>query len=201
MTQLAPLVLVLAAAALPACVSHPGTAERTEIADLRGEEGWILLDGVRFVPQQSGRDCGAAALAMVLGHWGAEVPVETLAAECADGGTEGLRATALRDAARRRGLAAYLFAGRVSDLEHELRRGRPVVVGLVRQQAGLASSHYVVVVGLDPEGAQVAALDPARGPVRDSLAAFEGEWKLAQAATLVVFRREQAPAATAERGP
>src|SRR5688572_27183055 len=105
------LAAVFAAVAAAGCVAYPGTARPASIDDLRREEGWVLLDSVPLVRQVSDKGCGAACLAMVLAHWGVEERPDVLEDECADPGTEGLRADFLRDAARRRGLAAFLFKG------------------------------------------------------------------------------------------
>jgi ABC-type bacteriocin/lantibiotic exporter with double-glycine peptidase domain len=191
-------LIVLAAAG--ACVAHPGSAVPADAAELRRQPGWVLLEGVEHVPQETEEDCGAAALSTVLARWGVDAPVATLREECAVAGEAGLRAAALRDAARRRGLSAYLFAGKVDDLEHELRRGRPVIVGLVKSLGTVAASHFEVVVGLAGRE-QVAALDPARGLVRDALPAFVAEWSATKGVTLVVFPPAQKGPSTAADGP
>jgi ABC-type bacteriocin/lantibiotic exporter with double-glycine peptidase domain len=191
------------ALAAAGCISHPGTAAPTDREDLSREEGWLLVSDVEFLPQRTDQDCGAASLAMVLARWGLDVPVATLHEECTVAGQPGLRATALRDAARRRGFSAFLFAGSVEDLEYEIRRGRPVVVGLVKSQGPLATSHFEVVVGLRKDGgpAEIAALDPARGLVRDALPAFAREWAATSGTTLVVFRPAPSAATQTAGGP
>lgn len=200
MPTLSRLVLI-AALAVPGCLTvNPGSAEAARYGELRRTDGWVLVDDVPFVAQETEDDCGAAALAMVLARWGIDVSPATLRAECAVAGAAGLRAADLRDAARRRGLSAYLIAGTVGDLDHELRRGRPVVVGLVKTFATVQMTHFEVVVGLrQPD--EVAALDPSRGLVRDSLPAFTAEWAATQGATLVVFRPEPKPQHAAQPGP
>ncbi len=187
------LLAVTAAVSLAGCVSYPGTARPASYEDLRREEGWLLLDSVPFVRQVSGKGCGAACLAMVLGHWGEGPSVVDLERECAPPGREGIRALDLRDAARRRGMSAFLFRGTLADLEHELSRGRPVVVGLAKPAGGGRIAHYEVVVGLHRGLGRIAALDPARGLVWDSLPAFEGEWTPTNGVTLVVFLPEEVP--------
>ena len=182
--------LALAAISLAGCAIYPGTARPADLEDLRAEEGWILLDAVPFVPQVSEKGCGAACLAMVLGHWGDGTRVESIEAECAISEEDGIRASALRDAAKRRGLSAFLFQGNVADLEHELSRGRPVVVGLAKPNGSGFTSHFEVVVGLHPRQMRIAALDPAIGLTSDSLAGFEVEWRSTKGVTLVVFRPE-----------
>jgi len=192
--------IVVAAAASAGCVAvNPGSAKTVDYEELRREPGWVLLDDVRFVPQETESDCGAAALSTVLARWNVDAPVATLAKECATPGAEGLRAADLRDAAKRRGLSAYLIEGCVADLEHELSRGRPVVVGLVKTAGPASVAHFEVIVGL--HGAdRVAALDPARGLVCDALPAFAAEWAATKGATLVIFRPE-AKTAPVAAGP
>jgi ABC-type bacteriocin/lantibiotic exporter with double-glycine peptidase domain len=192
------LAAVLAGALLlPACVAVRGSARPVALEELRAGDGWLLVGGVPFEPQAGEQDCGAACLAMVLRHGGVEVEAEEIRRECAVEGEEGLRASALRDAARRRGLAAFTVEGRVGDLRHELGRGRPVVVGLVKTLGPVSLAHYAVVVGLNESEGRVAALDPASGPVVDSLEAFSREWAAARSVTIVVLRSGAAAAARA----
>ena len=185
------LVSVVAALLLSGCVSWPGTARPASLDVLRQEEGWLLVESVPFVKQASAQGCGAACLAMVLRLWENEVTAESLEMECTVPGEKGIRAAALRDAARRRGLSAFLFQGKVEDLSHELARGRPVVVGLVRPSRGGAVMHFEVVVGLHRERGRIAVLDPAAGLLSDSLSGFEGHWRAAKGVTLVVFLAEE----------
>jgi len=182
------LIAALAALALSGCAMYPGSARPVALEDLRAEEGWTLLDSVPYVPQVSEKGCGAACLAMVLGHFGMETPAVALEEECASTDKEGIKAAALRDAAKRRGFSAYLFAGTVADLEHELARGRPVLVGLIKSYGGkFATAHFEVVVGLHPGQRRIAVLDPAVGLMHDSLDGFEAEWKATKGVMLVVF--------------
>ncbi len=184
------LNIAVVSASFLGCAVYPGTARPADLEDLRREEGWVLLDSVPFVAQASPKGCGAACLAMVLGHWGSETPVESLEEECAVAGQDGIRASALRDAARRRGLSAYLFQGSVADLAHELSRGRPVVVGVAKPNGDGFTAHFEVVVGLHPGRGWIAALDPAIGLTCDSFAGFESEWRPTKGVTLVVFLPE-----------
>jgi ABC-type bacteriocin/lantibiotic exporter with double-glycine peptidase domain len=204
LTRLVAPIVVLACGGC--VVLHPGSADSVSYEELRrdeakgSEDGWVLLEDVPFVPMQTQDDCGAAALSMVLARWGVDAPAAELQKECAVPGIEGLEAAHLRDAARRRGLSAYLIAGKVEDLEHELGRGRPVLVGLVKTLATMKVAHFEVVVGLrQPD--EVAALDPARGLVRDSLPAFAAEWAETKGTTLVIFRPETQPQSVAATGP
>ena len=193
--------LALAAALSPAgCVVSLGSAEPTTKDQLHQEEGWLLVDGVEHVAQESDQDCGAAALSSVLARWGVDVPTATLRDECTVPDVPGILAGKLRDAARRRGLSAYVFEGSLADIEHELQRGRPVMVGLVKSAGPVSVTHYEVVVGLRSD-AEVAAIDPARGLVRDTLPAFAAEWAATHGVTLVVFRPAEKGALQTATGP
>jgi len=167
------------------------TARPISASSLQQDPDWLYLAAVPAVEQVSREGCGAACLAMVLQYWGHEVSPEELERECVVPGIEGIRAASLRDAARRRGLSAYLFAGTVEDVEHELRRGRPVIVGLAHPRGDAYLSHFQVVVGLHPSRQDVAVLEPAVGHLmRDALVDFAVAWGRARNVMLVVFETE-----------
>lgn len=142
----------------------------------RSDAGWFAVDGVPLVRQADEKDCGEAALAMVLAHWGVEAaaaPDEASAAE-------------LKELALARGLHAFVIAGEVRDLEEHLAKGRPLLAGVVRKN-GL--THWEVVTGIHPAKRAVATLDPARGPRTRSLDAFLREWTRSDRVLLVTFPR------------
>ncbi len=153
------------------------------------EPGWIAVRDVPLVRQQAETDCGAAALAMVLAHWGSPASVADVTARCPVE-ADGIKAAALRDAARERGLKCFVIAGERADLERELGKGRPVLVGLFKTAGGRAVAHYEVVVGIHPELRRVALLDPARGPREESWEDFSEEWTRAARVTLVLFKAD-----------
>lgn len=160
--------------------------------DVDREPGWVLVRGVPFVHQESEADCGAAAMAMALSYWGQPA---TLAAIIAarpphDGG---IAAGELRDLARARGLQAFLVPGTFVDLDTQLRRGRPVVVGLAKPIAGnRALQHYEVVIGLNRAERRVLTWDPAQGLRENSLEGFAREWIPAHQLALILFPRTAA---------
>lgn len=163
-------------------------------------DGWTRVENVAEVRQSSRQGCGAAALAMVLGHWGHRVTQAEIWAASPPPRGQGMRADALRDFARGRGLEAFLVEGRDADLEREVGRDRPVLVGVVKRQGRRAYSHYEVVVGIDRGRQRILTLDPARGARESSLERFSAEWSAAGRVTLVVFPRAPAPTPVAE-GP
>lgn len=166
---------------------YRGSAHTVSLADIDREPGWIVVRGVPVIRQESAHDCGAAALAMVLEHWG--VPDASADIRRSVSTTEDRRVSAghLRQFARDKGMRAFLISGAETDLEHELGAQRPVLVGLVQRYAGSrALSHYEVVIGVNPTTHRVLLLDPGHGPREDELASFEREWRDAGGLTLVV---------------
>lgn len=176
--------------ALAACLAASGCAS-TLPRHLAGAEaraaGWAGVEGVPEIRQSSEDGCGAAALAMVLARWGRPVAQEEIRAAIPARPGEGIRADALRDFARGQGLQAFLVEGRDGDLDRELGRERPVLVGVVKRRGRRAYPHYEVVVGINRRRERVVTLDPARGARETSLARFAREWDAAGRVTLVVL--------------
>lgn len=150
-------------------------------------EGWTRVEDVPELRQTGQHDCGAAALAMVLRHHGKAVtPAEIWAASPPPPG-RGLRADALRAYARGQGLQAFLIEGRPDDLEREVSRGRPVLVGVVKGRGERTYPHYEVVVGIQRRRGRILTLDPARGAQERSARDFAKEWAAAGRLALVVL--------------
>jgi len=167
--------------------SYLGSAKSFEAADLRREPGWIAVRGVTEIRQESTEDCGAAALAMVFSWWGVRENGRDVLAACppVEGG---IRAADLREHAKAKGLSAYLFHGQTEDFERELKRGRPLIVGMVKPHVSGGRTHYEVVVAWHPDKQIVVTLDPAAGWRQNALEGFLREWEPAGRLTLLVFR-------------
>lgn len=179
-------VLLATACLLAASCGHGqagGTAPEKDPA-------WLFLTNVPFVPQQKEMDCGAAALAMAMGHGGQPTSVADISSAVAPDEDKGIFAGRLRDYARRRGFEAYLIVGTLDDLTTELGRGHPVLVGLVKTENRRTFSHYEVVVGIRHDGTRIVTLDPASGKRERSTKKFLTEWAGSQQAALVVWLRD-----------
>ena len=177
------LVLLL----LVGCGSYVGSARPFAPARL-AEPGWIAVRGVPFVAQRAESDCGAAAIAMVVGYW-TGAPAAPLADTLRPAPRDGIRAARLRDLARSRGLASFLVQGSFDDLARELGAGRPVLVGLVKPHRRNVLTHYEIVVGWHPKTRTVVTLDPAAGWRANSFDGFVAEWQPARWLTLIVASR------------
>jgi ABC-type bacteriocin/lantibiotic exporter with double-glycine peptidase domain len=158
-------------------------------AAVAGRGDWTLVEGVPFVGQRSQRDCGAAALAMVLRYWGVPADADGLAAAVPAARERGLRAGELRELARARGLDAFVVKGEPADLRSEIERRRPVIVGLAQRAGRETFGHYEVVIGFNHALQMILTLDPAAGWRESSLQDFAVEWAGAQQLVLVIFRR------------
>ncbi len=169
------------------CASYRGTSTTVHPSVVVSEGAWILVPKFPLVLQESSDDCGAAVLASVLQFWGYAATPGSITALL--GRTDNrLKAGDMATYARSLGLHAYVFFGTMQDIEHELARGRPVIVGLGKMVGeNKALSHYEVVVGYEPTKKQLLLLDPGRGWQTDSLAGFEKEWALTKAVTIVAF--------------
>src|SRR5688572_29999083 len=122
------------AALLGACsTSYSGSARTATPATVQSDTGWVRVDDVPLVKQRRETDCGAAAIAMVVAYWTGASPPDLIAG-VGRASKRGIKAGRLRDFARKHGLAAFLVQGELADLEHELRQGRPVLVGLAKPQ-------------------------------------------------------------------
>jgi ABC-type bacteriocin/lantibiotic exporter with double-glycine peptidase domain len=175
--------------ALGSAGCYRGKARTVSLADLDREPGWLVVRDVPEVRQESDEDCGPAALAMVLAHWGIPNAAREIRQAVPSSEVGGVTAGALRQFTRTKGLSAFLISGRSADLEHELRARRPVLVGLVqRYTGGRALTHYEVVVGLNPATRRILLLDPGRGPREDELASFDDEWRASGRLALVVAK-------------
>jgi ABC-type bacteriocin/lantibiotic exporter with double-glycine peptidase domain len=183
-------LLIVPFVGLGAC-SYLGHARDFDPAALKRDAGWLSVPDVPLILQKDEKDCGAAALAMVLTYWGAATAPEEIGAAVPVEPDRGIKAKDLRSFAEGKGLKAFVIRGEVSDLEKELGKRRPVIVGLVKPFVDGARTHYEVVVGLHVEGGRVVTLDPAKGWRENSRAGFFEEWEPAGRLTMVAFRPEE----------
>jgi hypothetical protein len=101
-------------------------------------------------------------------------------------------------------ITAFAITGDHVTLLHELRAGRPVLLGLYAPYGKkYVQSHYEVLVATRPDESQYVTLDPAKGWRVRSWTELDAEWKRAGRPALVVLGPEAAAkpelAATAAR--
>ncbi len=178
-----------------ACSTYAGSARDFSPAALAREPGWVAVNGVPLVRQETETECGAAAVTMVVSYWTGAAPAGILAG-IRPAPERGLSAGRLRQFARGHRLAAFLIRAGMADLEHELRRGRPVLVGLAKPQRRGVLTHYEVVVAMHPRWRRVVTLDPGHGWRQNTYAGFLDEWRPVRGLALMV-----SPASPVTRTP
>jgi ABC-type bacteriocin/lantibiotic exporter with double-glycine peptidase domain len=143
--------------------------------------GAVWID-VPFVRQP--RDgCGAASLSMVMQYW-AQQQGHPPSPDSAVGSIQqtlyvaaehGIPASSMQSYLQRHGFLVFALNGHWSDIEQQLRKGRPLIVALRPQ--GDRAFHYVVIDGIDPARDLVTMNDPAdRKLLTQERAAFEKDW-------------------------
>jgi len=197
----AAFLLVVTLFGLTACrMSYKGGATTVGTNELGAE--WVRAAPTPVVLQRVQTDCGLAALAMVAGAWGRNWSVTDMARHVKP--TEkGVKLGALRDLARARGLDAYAVKGTFKDLENELSKGRPVLLGLVLPfDRNNNLHHFEVVIAMNPRDGTVVTLDPATGDMmKRTRKVLDLEWRHAKYATLVVVGDRAKPNAVAAATP
>ena len=147
------------------------------------ETAGVWLD-VPFV-KQSEDGCGSAAISMILEYWGAHgAPIdwrradaEVIQKQLYSPKARGIFASDMESYLRRSGMLVFALRGSWTDLEENLRQGRPLIVSL-EPGAKRAPLHYVVVTGIDWQHDAVFIHDPARGKLlRVERADFEKQWR------------------------
>jgi len=181
---------------------YAGTGQAISPHQVAADPGWLVVPGVPLIRQSGHSDCGAAALAMVLGYWSRPTSVQEIDARDPTAAERGWKAGQLRDLAREKGLRAFVVSGRLADLTTELGQRRPVVVGLVQRYGKKETrAHYQVVIGVHTAKRLILTLDPALGWRQDTLEGFAREWIPTQQVTLVFLPPAQGNAPEAQRSP
>ena len=173
---------------LIACGCYHGTARNVTLAELGAAQSWERVAGVPEVRQVAREDCGAAALAMVLGYWGFRSSATRFVAASAPGRERGIeRRTSATSPDARACRRSSSKAGSTTSIAR-FRRRHPAVVGMMKRYAQRAYPHYEVVVGIDRAQQRVLTLDPASGLRVNSREGFSAEWAAAHQVTLVVYK-------------
>jgi ABC-type bacteriocin/lantibiotic exporter with double-glycine peptidase domain len=159
---------------------------------LAAQDRGVWLD-VPFVRQEK-NGCGAASVAMVMQYWERQqgnlprVDAEQIQHALYSRRAHGIYASDVEGYLHQHGFRTFAFAGEWKDLKEQLEKGRPLIVALHPERAGL---HYVVVTGLDWQQGVVLKNDPAeRKLLKQGRANFEKEWKAAGNWTLLAVPQQ-----------
>jgi ABC-type bacteriocin/lantibiotic exporter with double-glycine peptidase domain len=180
------------------CATYTGTGTNVEIDAATLDPGWSLIEGVPVQRQQHEWDCGLAAWSMVMRYWSIDpdsrIVAKTIAPIAA--AERPIRAAELRDLAQDHGLLGFVLAGQVSDLDEQVLKGRPLIVGLVKPTLGGSNAHYEVVVGVHPTKRLVMTYDPGLGYRQNTYEGFEKEWRASGSVTILLLPAPPALAAS-----
>lgn len=129
-----------------------------------------MVANLKPVLSSTSQSCGPSAFAMV----------DRFYSPGSENGPKGpglVPAIALRNLARDRGYRAHIVRGEFRDIVQETRKGRPMIVGLLKPHRDGARPHYEVVGGIDETRRVIATIDPARGWTINSYEGFLAEWE------------------------
>lgn len=115
---------------------------------------------VPLVRQHEPKDCGAAALSMILEYYGKKVPYATVC-ESIKVDRQGTNLYGLHDGAAHFGLEAAILEGSAQDFIREVRAGQIKLPAIVRIVNRFAMEHYIVVTGISKK--KVRYCDPGEG--------------------------------------
>ena len=73
------------------------------------------------------------------------------------------------------------------DVERELERGRPVLMGVLKAISNSVYAHHQLVVGVNRPQEEIVVIDPADGWSVYSFDAFMREWKPTHFLMMAVF--------------
>ena len=174
------------------CASYTGSAVDVSLNQVKADDGWIMVPGVEVVKQKDRRDCGAAVLTSVLRYYGQAVDRDQIAREyLKEDGDRRIRAGDLRDFAKEQGLHAFLIQGQLTDVQAQLEKQRPVIIGVIKPYSlERGVQHYEVVVGYHPQKKLFLTIDPAHGYRQNDERGFLAEWDAAKRLMLVAFPKD-----------
>ena len=146
----------------------------------------VTIEDVPFFPQTR-YQCGPAALATVLNHSSVQVTPEALSGQVYLPGRRGSLQIELKSSARLHGRLPYEIEPNLDAIVRELKAGRPVLVLQNLAFKWAPRWHYAVVVGYDEHKKKILLNSGTRERHRQSVAAFQRSWRLADNWGMVVL--------------
>lgn len=147
--------------------------------------GGLYVEGVPFFPQDEYM-CGPAALASVIGYYGADAGMEDVAKEVYSEKLKGTLPMDLLIYARDRGFEAKYYKGSLNDLKESLSRREPLILFLNLGYSFYPVGHYVVAVGMDEGGGIVFAHSGTKKEQAFTFKELEKAWSKTGYSTLLV---------------
>ncbi len=159
----------------------------------------IELEHVPFYPQKD-YQCGPAALATTLVHYGVKVTPEVLVEQVYVPARRGSLQVEMLAAPRRYGMVSYQLAPRFEDLLREVAAGVPVIV---LQDYGVwpfSLWHYAVVVGYDHPNGELVLRSGEKHRLSMPFGVLEYTWKESNYWAIVTVPPDRIPVTATESG-
>lgn len=128
-----------------------------------------MKKSVPMIRQHEPKDCGAAALAMILEYFGKKIPYASIC-EAIKVDRQGANLYGLHDGAAQFGLDATILEGSAQDFIQEVRSGQIKLPAIVRIVNRFAMEHYIVVTKI--KGNKMHYCDPGEGRQKLSVEHF-----------------------------
>jgi len=177
MNQFKKAMLAAAVVLLLGCAAHQGGAAAPSAGP--------FIDGVPFFPQDEYM-CGPAALASVIGYYGASGGMDAVAKEVYSEKLNGTLPMDLLIYAREKGFEAKYFKGSMEGLKESLVRKEPLILFLNLGYEFYPVGHYVVAVGMDEASGFVYAHSGMKKQERYTVKELERSWSKTGYSTLLV---------------
>lgn len=174
-------LLVVAAAFLMGCAAHQSV--------MPPPEAGLFIEGVPFYPQDEYM-CGPAALASVMGFYGAQGGMDEVAGEVYGARLKGTLPMDLLIYAKEKGFEAKFFRGSMEGLKESLERKEPLILFLNLGYDFYPVGHYVVAVGIDDASRVVYAHSGMKERERFTMKELERSWSKTGYSTLLVRPKE-----------
>ena len=154
-----------------------------------------------LVEQDELHECGLAAISSLCGFYGVTIPeAERVALAQQAEAKQGLSGAELREALQSLGFEVWIFEGSFdrapTGVLHHVEEGRPLLVMTSERD----NNHYSLLIGHDPELANVVLLDPRRGRVLLPDQTFDQQWSAVQRFTLLAVPTQAGSVAQAAEG-
>lgn len=184
-------------AALGGCALLVPQTEALREAWPAGLPGRIELREVPFFPQDD-YQCGPAALATTLVHFGVKITPEDLVKQVYLPARQGSLQVEMLAAPRRYGMVSYRLAPRFEDLLREVAAGTPVIVLQDYGVWPVSIWHYAVVAGYDYPKGELVLRSGERQRLSMPFAVLEYTWKESDYWAMVVVPPDRVPATATE---
>ena len=154
----------------------------------------VQVDSVAFYPQTE-MHCGPAALATTLDHSGIPVEYDQLVDRVYLPGRGGTLQVELLAAARSHDRIPWRLEPELSALLAEVAAGRPVLVLENQGVRRIPYWHYAVVIGFDPDRAEVIQHSGSEAGLARSMRRWLRDWNLAGRWAVITLPPDQLPLA------